>query len=120
MMQTLINLCVVVGLLPVTGITLPLISYGGSSLVITLFSLGIIAMELYYKHNPFDPTWVGKGLGIKDNIIGGNKRIDIKNTKESRKFVNIFLKTLEVQPFNRYRKYTSFKEALENFLKEEL
>lgn len=84
------------------------------------FSLGIIAMELYYKHNPFDPTWVGNGLGIKDNIIGGNKRIDIKNTKESRKFVNIFFKTLEVQPFNRYRKYTSFKEALENFLKEEL
>ena len=45
MMQTLINLCVVVGLLPVTGITLPLISYGGSSLVITLFSLGIIAQK---------------------------------------------------------------------------
>lgn len=41
--QTLINLCVVVGLLPVTGITLPLLSYGGSSLVITLFSLGIIS-----------------------------------------------------------------------------
>lgn len=40
--QVLINLGVVVGLLPVTGITLPLLSYGGSSLIVELFSLGII------------------------------------------------------------------------------
>lgn len=40
--QVLINLGVVIGLLPVTGITLPLISYGGSSLTIELFSLGLI------------------------------------------------------------------------------
>lgn len=40
--QSLINLGVVVGLLPVTGITLPLFSYGGSSLVITLASLGLV------------------------------------------------------------------------------
>ncbi|MCD8027514.1 MAG: putative lipid II flippase FtsW [Erysipelotrichaceae bacterium] len=40
--QTLINLGVVVGLLPITGITLPLISYGGKSLTITLASIGII------------------------------------------------------------------------------
>ncbi len=40
--QTLINLGVVVGLFPVTGVTLPLMSYGGTSLVITLMSIGII------------------------------------------------------------------------------
>ena len=40
--QTLINLGVVVGLFPVTGVTLPLMSYGGTSLVITLTSLGIV------------------------------------------------------------------------------
>lgn len=45
MMQTLINLCVVVGILPVTGITLPLVSYGGSSMVITLFSFGLICSK---------------------------------------------------------------------------
>ncbi|MFV0393713.1 MAG: putative lipid II flippase FtsW [Coprobacillaceae bacterium] len=40
--QTLINLGVVVGLFPVTGVTLPLMSYGGSSLTITLISFGIL------------------------------------------------------------------------------
>lgn len=42
MIQVIINLGVVIGLFPVTGITLPLISYGGSSLVVIMFSLGLI------------------------------------------------------------------------------
>lgn len=40
--QVFINVGVVIGLLPVTGITLPLFSYGGSSLLINYISFGLI------------------------------------------------------------------------------
>lgn len=40
--QAMINLGAATGLLPVTGVPLPLVSYGGSSLVMTMFMIGIL------------------------------------------------------------------------------
>ena len=40
--QLLINLCVCTGLIPPTGIPLPFISAGGSSLVVFLGAIGIL------------------------------------------------------------------------------
>lgn len=40
--QVIMNLSVVIGLIPVTGVTLPFISYGGSSLLVSMISIGII------------------------------------------------------------------------------
>ncbi|MCL6415912.1 putative lipid II flippase FtsW [Aestuariirhabdus sp. Z084] len=41
-MQTLINIGVNTGLLPTKGLTLPMLSYGGSSLVISCVSIGLL------------------------------------------------------------------------------
>ncbi|HZW68826.1 MAG TPA: FtsW/RodA/SpoVE family cell cycle protein [Pseudogracilibacillus sp.] len=40
--QAIVNLGAISGVLPITGVTLPFISYGGSSLVFILFSMGIL------------------------------------------------------------------------------
>lgn len=55
--QTVINTGMTVGLLPVVGITLPLMSYGGSSLLTTVLALGLlmnVGMRPGYEMTP-DP-----------------------------------------------------------------
>lgn len=47
--QSFVNIGMNVGLLPITGITLPLISYGGSSLIATLISLGLVGSVARFR-----------------------------------------------------------------------
>ncbi|QPA31921.1 FtsW/RodA/SpoVE family cell cycle protein [Thermaerobacillus caldiproteolyticus] len=63
--QTFINVGGVTGLIPITGVPLPLVSYGGSSLVLFMISLGVLVnvsmftkYEAKYKENakPMNPT----------------------------------------------------------------
>lgn len=52
--QAIINLGAISGLLPITGVPLPFVSYGGTSLVVSLFSVGIlnnIARHVNYNRN---------------------------------------------------------------------
>jgi len=49
--QAVINIGAVIGVLPVTGIPLPFISFGGSSLVITLAAVGIL-MNIAMQERP--------------------------------------------------------------------
>ena len=44
--QSIINIGAVLGLLPVTGVPLPLVSYGGSSLVFTMSAIGVLMAVL--------------------------------------------------------------------------
>lgn len=47
--QAIINLMAVIGLLPVSGITLPFVSFGGSSLLISMGATGILANIARYS-----------------------------------------------------------------------
>ena len=49
--QFIINVGMNIGLMPVTGITLPLVSYGGSSLLTVLIGLGIVQNINIQKKN---------------------------------------------------------------------
>lgn len=51
LLQVFINVGMNLGLVPITGITLPLVSYGGSSIVSTLTALGIVS-SLRKKSKP--------------------------------------------------------------------
>ena len=66
--QALVNLGGVAGLIPITGVTLPFISYGGSSLFVLLISVGLLVnvsmMTRYnetYKKEPQSSVEVFKG-----------------------------------------------------------
>lgn len=45
-----VNIGMVIGLLPIVGLPLPLVSYGGSSLLTTMASLGLISSVAYRKY----------------------------------------------------------------------
>ncbi|KLO21430.1 FtsW/RodA/SpoVE family cell cycle protein [Marinitoga sp. 1155] len=47
--QSFINVGVSIGMLPTTGVTLPLMSYGNSSLLITIVSIGYIMGMVFYE-----------------------------------------------------------------------
>lgn len=47
--QVIVNIGMNIGLFPITGITLPLISYGGSSLISTLICLGLVASVIRHR-----------------------------------------------------------------------
>ncbi len=47
--HVIVNICMVIGLLPVVGVPLPLISYGGSMMITAMASLGIISSLAYRK-----------------------------------------------------------------------
>lgn len=52
--QIFVNIGMNIGLVPITGITLPLISYGGNSLIATMITLGLIASVARWRRRVVD------------------------------------------------------------------
>jgi cell division protein FtsW len=53
MTQALVNIGTVLGIIPITGVTIPLVSYGGSSLIPTIAAFGLLARlsrEIYIEN----------------------------------------------------------------------
>ena len=62
--QTMINIGAMIGLLPLKGITLPLISYGGSSVIMVMAVLGLVfQVSRYTVHRLPETSGVNRGGG---------------------------------------------------------
>ena len=63
-MQVFVNAGMNIGLMPVTGIPLPFISYGGSSMISMLLGLGLVqsvslrSSPIIFGHKAWSPAWV--------------------------------------------------------------
>ena len=47
-----VNMCMVLGLIPIVGAPLPILSYGGSSMMAIMFGLGIAMSCKIHKDHP--------------------------------------------------------------------
>ena len=55
-LQAIVNMGAVTGLLPITGVPLPLVSFGGTALVVTLVGVGVLASVARDAATPSRPA----------------------------------------------------------------
>jgi cell division protein FtsW (lipid II flippase) len=65
LIQAATNIFVVLDMMPLTGLTLPFISYGGSSLLISLVAVGIIANVA--RNNEIEKSTVARKDHVETN-----------------------------------------------------
>ncbi len=70
--QAMINVGAMLGLLPLKGITLPLVSYGGTSLVFVLAALGIVFNMSHYTNYASAQANVAGADKAQRNLNRGN------------------------------------------------
>lgn len=73
--QTIINIGAMIGLLPLKGITLPLISYGGTSIVFVMAALGIVfKISKYTAFSPVRSVALNNKEGIAHEGTASGRR----------------------------------------------
>jgi cell division protein FtsW len=89
-LQALINMAVVMGLLPTKGLTLPFVSYGGSSLIVSLFAAGVLVNISARNPEPRRgaPLFVGWAWGrgrSRNNKRGHEVRVVVETARMRRR-----------------------------------
>jgi rod shape determining protein RodA len=56
MFQVFVNVGMNIGIMPITGVTLPMMSYGGSSMLVTFIALGLLQSVAVHSHGPRSGT----------------------------------------------------------------
>ncbi|MEX2420294.1 MAG: FtsW/RodA/SpoVE family cell cycle protein, partial [Actinomycetota bacterium] len=80
-LQALINLGAVTGLLPVTGVPLPFLSYGGSSLAVSLAAVGVLVA---IARTPVRAARAGRATrATRANHAGRGRRADRSSPKKA-------------------------------------
>jgi rod shape determining protein RodA len=72
--QTLINLGMTMGVFPVTGIPLPLISFGGTSMLVTMFGLGTVVAIALRPVESLHPDGLRSGTAERQGL----KRVTVR------------------------------------------
>ncbi|MDH5387334.1 MAG: putative lipid II flippase FtsW [Gammaproteobacteria bacterium] len=69
-LQAVINMGVNMGLMPTKGLTLPLMSYGGSSLVVCCMAIGLI-LRIHCECGEFSKQAVGRSVQRRKTLVAG-------------------------------------------------
>jgi serine/threonine-protein kinase len=80
------------------------------------YGLGIIALELYLGVHPFDPVYVGNHFSIVENILQQKYVIETTDIKADTALEEFARKTLQTQPYNRFRSYQMLNSFLSKYI----
>ena len=72
-MQAVINMGVNMGMLPTKGLTLPLMSYGGSSLIVSCMAIGLL-LRIHHECAVYDKQAVSRHAGKRRKPVRKGKR----------------------------------------------
>lgn len=71
--QMVVNIAAMTGLVPLTGITLPLLSYGGTSMMFVSFSLGLILQLSCYTGREVKNEDISSRRGLRGSYYSGRR-----------------------------------------------
>ena len=73
--QVVVNIMAMTSLVPVTGITLPLLSYGGTSMIFIAFAIGLVLqVSCYTSREVIKNENTSSGRGIRRSYHSGRRR----------------------------------------------